>query len=72
VNDPVVCQVTRRARAYCNSIGPHAPGAEEVAFWENVWYNPTVVYIKLKEVSITWMDSKKRKLKKSEYRVVEY
>ena len=69
VNDPVACEITGDVRKYCESVGPHDPGATESATWENVWYNNTIVRAKIEDITITWMNGTTKFLSKKEFRV---
>lgn len=56
VGDILSCTVKRQSEMSCKVTGPFTPGQESYLHWENVWYNPTVVDAKIKEVKIQYMD----------------
>jgi hypothetical protein len=70
VDDAVACDITGHIRVYCKSTGPHAPGSEETATWENTWYNNTIVRAQIEEVTIIWMDGTTKDFSKKEIRAL--
>jgi len=57
VQDRVASQIGRKIRARLQATGPYHLGATNSGkYWENTWYNPTIVCAAIESVEVTLMD----------------
>ena len=56
VGDPVQCQIKNDSDVSCKLTGPFNPDNTASVAWDCLWYNPTVHKVKIKEVTVIYMD----------------
>lgn len=56
VGDKVSCEIHRSHTRMLLSTGPYLPWSHETSYWENVWYNHSIVCIEIQIVSVEFMD----------------
>jgi hypothetical protein len=57
INDPVVCEISRNGIELLMVIGPIKPGQTYGYgyLWEYVWYNPSIIHMKVISTEIVFM-----------------
>lgn len=56
VGDPVRCTVSKKCEASGQITGPLEPYTSHLAKWENLWYNGTVIGVKIVRIHVQYMD----------------
>jgi hypothetical protein len=57
VGDVVTSEIGHRSTERVQATGPFMPNKNAMGTWENVWYNSTISCVKMKSVSIQYIDN---------------
>ena len=71
VNDDVRSEISHQNSSVFSYTGPLNPNGKADLFWENAWYNTTIVGARIDKVEIEYMDGSKETIESYELTVDE-